>query len=247
MRVGRRAPQGEQLSDPQCCGPPAPQPAAPGPRAAPLTLPPGGGAPGSAGARGERGRAGQGRGQAARTAPGKRVEEERGGRGVRGGPVAGVGDGGGGEVAVGVELGPEASGVPAAPTPATDRVIRSPASAGAPTPTRTWWGHTARGLRPPGLWDPQKTLTSPVGGRDPSPGQGRTEKGLWPECVTLSLAGSCLQNDCRMQALGKRRGPGPCFLRQTFHPHITRHVGLVKRLDPGSVPGKKEGRDICPL
>lgn len=69
--------------------PPAPQPAAPGPRAAPLILPPGGGAQGSAGARGERGRAGQGRGQAAGTAPGKREEEERGDRGVRGSPGRG--------------------------------------------------------------------------------------------------------------------------------------------------------------
>lgn len=113
--------------------PPAPQPAAPGPRAAPLILPPGGGAQGSAGARGERGRAGQGRGQAAGTAPGKREEEERGHRGVRGSL-----GGGGGQAAVGVELGSAASGAPAAPTPATDRVIGSPESTGAPTPMRTW-------------------------------------------------------------------------------------------------------------
>lgn len=125
--------------------PPAPQPASPGPREAPLTLPPGGGAQGSAGARGERGRAGQGRGQAAGTAPGKREEEERGDRGVRGGPEAG--GGGGEEAAAGVELGPEASGVPAAPTPATDRVTGSPAFAGAPIPMRTWWGHTAQARR----------------------------------------------------------------------------------------------------
>lgn len=81
---------GRAAERPSVLRPPAPQPAAPGPRAAPLILPPGGGAQGSAGARGERGRAGQGRGQAAGTAPGKREEEEeRGDRGVRGSPGRG--------------------------------------------------------------------------------------------------------------------------------------------------------------